>query len=376
MYKKIIVGSTERGVLLRNKQFVRLLGPGTYRFFSLFERYDVLVFDIVKSPELEGALAQVLAKRASQETEEFLFRASTNSREVGVVYRDAQAGAVLSPGEERLFWKGIAELRLERFDISNDFEVNREVMRDIASIATEKQLLVARVPEQCRGLLLDSGVIVRELAPGSYGFFRTQRNLSLTVLDTRVTALEVGGQEMLTKDKVSLRVNLTVAFSIVDVSKAVRSLSDISGEIYRTAQLALRQAVGEKTLDGLLENKEALNRGLASEISQGLADWGISIARVGVKDIILPGDMRTLLNQVVEAEKAAEAQNIRRREETAATRSLLNTARMLEGNPVLLRLKELEAVERISGKIEKLTVFDGLGGVMKGLVNLQGREDT
>ena len=101
-----------------------------------------------------------------------------------------------------------------------------------------------------------------------------------------------------------------------------------------------------------------------------MENFGIEVSRVGVKDIILPGEMRTLFNQVVEAEKAAQAQNIRRREEVAATRSLLNTAKMMENNPLLLRLKELEAVERISDKVEKLTVYDGLKGVMKGLVSL------
>jgi hypothetical protein len=75
--------------------------------------------------------------------------------------------------------------------------------------------------------------------------------------------------------------------------------------------------------------------------------------------------MRILLNQVVEA---AEAQNIRRREETAATRSLLNTAKLMESNPVLLRLKELEAVERISEKVDKITGYDGLKGVIDGLL--------
>ncbi len=372
MYRKFVIGSTERGILYKNRQFVRLLAPGTFRMFSALESYSAEVFDIVKTPELSGPIASIIFRDSSSLVESFLYRVSTGPREVAVVYRDARAAAVIGPGQERLFWKGVWELQVKRFDITDEYEINRETLRDISGIIDETKVLEVRVPEQCKGILFESGVIVRELQPGYYGFFRAQRQLLATVLDTRVTALEVSGQEMLTKDKVSLRVNLTVAFSIVDVSKAVRSLSDISGEIYRTAQLALRQAVGEKTLDELLENKEALNRGLASEVSTSLEKFGIEISRIGAKDIILPGDMRILLNQVVEAEKAAQAQNIRRREEFAATRSLLNTARMIEGNPVLLRLKELEAVERISSKIEKLTVYDGLKGVMNGLVKLSG----
>jgi len=87
--------------------------------------------------------------------------------------------------------------------------------------------------------------------------------------------------------------------------------------------------------------------------------------------LILPGEMKELLNQVVHAEKAALANVIRRREETAATRSLLNTAKLMEESPILLRLKELEALEKVSEKIGSLTVFGGIDGLMKQLISLK-----
>ena len=95
---------------------------------------------------------------------------------------------------------------------------------------------------------------------------------------------------------------------------------------------------------------------------------GLAVRSVGVKDVILPGEMKAILNQVVEAEKVAQANLIRRREETAATRSLLNTARLMEENPTLLRLKELETLEKVTEKIGNLTVYDGLEGVLKNMV--------
>lgn len=98
---------------------------------------------------------------------------------------------------------------------------------------------------------------------------------------------------------------------------------------------------------------------------------GIEVLGVGVKDVILPGEMKDILNSVVQAEKSAQANVIRRREEANATRSLLNTAKLIEDSPVLMRLKELEALEKITEKIDKLTVFGGLDGVMKQLVSLK-----
>ena len=371
LVNKIVIGSSERGILYKDKQLVQILPPGIYRKVNILGKYTVEILDVVKSVELKGLTAKFLLQQRQAEVDKYFEKITTSSREVAVVYLNAQAYDIIQPGEERLFWKGLTQVRVERFDISESYELKRDTLRDLSQIMDERKVLVARIPEQYKGLLMETGVVVRELDPGAYGFWRAQRELNISVLDTRLTALEVSGQEMLTKDKVSLRVNLAVSYRLTDVISAVRALSDIQGEIYRTAQLALRQAIGEKTLDELLESKEVLNKSLATELTETMSKYGINISRVGVKDIILPGDMRTLLNQVVEAEKTAQAQNIRRREEVAATRSLLNTAKMMESNPILLRLKELEAVERISDKVEKLTVYDGLQGVMKGLVSLK-----
>ena len=85
---------------------------------------------------------------------------------------------------------------------------------------------------------------------------------------------------------------------------------------------------------------------------------------MGVKDIVLPGEMKTTLAQVVEAGKAAEANGIRRREETAATRALLNKAKEMEDNSVALRLKKMETLERVVERIDKFTVFGGLNQVL------------
>jgi regulator of protease activity HflC (stomatin/prohibitin superfamily) len=99
--------------------------------------------------------------------------------------------------------------------------------------------------------------------------------------------------------------------------------------------------------------------------------YGVRVSVIALKDIILPGDIRDILNQVVTAEKQAQANLIRRREETAATRSLLNTAKLMEGNPLLVRLKELETLEKIADKVEKITVVGGLNALLERTVTLR-----
>lgn len=369
--KTIVIGSVERGILFQDRQFIKILAPGKYRFLNPLRKTEVEVYDITKSRTVKAGLSELLSNSFDRKLEPYLMKVAADVQQVAIVYTNNKVIDIVLPASEKLYWRGLGELRVKYFDISSEYEVSREIQKDLENFANEQTLLQARVAEKSVGLLYDSGVIVRVLEPGKYAFWKAQRNLTLVTYDTRIATLEVGGQEMLTSDKVTLRMNVLINYQLNDVVKAVRQASDFQGEIYRSSQLALREAVGGQSLDQLLENKEVLNQKLQAQIASQFASVGIEILRVGVKDIILPGEMRALLNQVVEAEKSAQAQNIRRREETAATRSLLNTARMLENNPTMLRLKELEAVERISERVEKLTVFDGLAGVMNSLVNLK-----
>jgi regulator of protease activity HflC (stomatin/prohibitin superfamily) len=156
------------------------------------------------------------------------------------------------------------------------------------------------------------------------------RSFQTEIFDLRQQTIEVSGQDILSKDKVPLRLNLTAGFRIIDPLIAQNSLSDVVGYLYKELQFALRGAVGEKTLDGLLEDKGGIDRSIADYISSKIADYGIEINSVGIKDIILPGDIKTILSKVVEAEKAAQANVVRRREETAATRSMSPTYLVIE----------------------------------------------
>ncbi len=216
-----------------------------------------------------------------------------------------------------------------------------------------------------------AGRVERLLEPGAYGWWRWARDVSVEPVDLRLQAMEVSGQEMLTRDKVALRLNLTATWRYADVRTAFARLAKPADHLYRELQLALRAAVGTRSLDTLLEDKSVLDGLIEQQVRARLAPFGLALESVGVKDIVLPGEMRTLLAQVVQAGKAAEANVIRRREETAATRSLLATAMVMEDNPVALRLKELETLERVVERVGSLQVVGGLDQVLDGLVKLR-----
>jgi len=167
----------------------------------------------------------------------------------------------------------------------------------------------------------------------------------------------------MTKDKVTLRLSLTVEYAVEDAALATHAVANIRDAVYLLVQLASREFVSGVTLDELLAGRDSMTRALESETVDKARRFGVRVERVGVKDVVLPGEMKTLLNRVIEAEKEAAANVILRREETAATRSLANTAKVMSENPILLRLKELDSLKEIASRIKDVRVVVGADGL-------------
>jgi regulator of protease activity HflC (stomatin/prohibitin superfamily) len=178
-------------------------------------------------------------------------------------------------------------------------------------------------------------------------------------VDMRQLQLDMTGQEIMTKDKVTIRVNFICQYKIADPLIVLTGIKNYEEQLYILMQLILREYVGTFTLDELLGKKEEIGAFVLEALEEKGKSMGLTFLYAGVKDIVLPGEIKTILNQVLEAEKKAQANIITRREETASTRSLLNTAKLMEDNPTLMKLKELEHIERISDKISSLTLNGG-----------------
>lgn len=374
--KRVVIARHERGLYLKDRSIEKILGPGVYWIMDVLGRVTVQVYDVTK-PEFAHPYQDVLVKERAELTARYFQVIELGEQDVGLVYKNGRLSTVLAPGTRQLYWKGPVEVRVEVLSIVEDFAVPRELLRLIARArpgellqAVSNSVVVAEVAEKFAGLLFVDGELVKTLGPGLYAYWKFNRAIKVEQVDTRLQEMEVSGQEILTRDKVSLRVNLSAQYRVADLVAARKGLADMTGYLYRALQFSARQAIGTRSLDTLLGEKGELDRVIFEGVRAQAANYGLMVESVGVKDVILPGDMKDILNQVVQAEKAAQANIIKRREETAATRSLLNTAKLMEENPVLLRLKELEALEKITEKVDKLTVFGGLEGVLRDTVKI------
>ncbi|MBL8268691.1 slipin family protein [Steroidobacter sp.] len=374
--KRMIVAQHERALVWKNKTFAGVLEPGKHWVAQPFGEIAVQLYDLTV-PEFEHARVDFLVKEARPLMERYFDIVELSDSEAGLVYKNGKLAGVLAPGKRQLYWKGPIEVKVEKVDIYQDLDVPARIAK---LLARAKQPLLAQaneaistveVPDTSLALLIVDGKFTKLLEPGLHAFWKFQRTVKTELIDRRVQTMEVSGQDILTRDKVSLRVNLTALWQVADVVTARAALQNFVEFIYKELQFALREAIGSRTLDELLGAKGELDREIYTSARGKIEQHGIRLTSVGIKDVILPGEMKEILNRVVEAEKVAQANLIKRREETAATRSLLNTARLMEENPTLLRLKELETLEKVTEKVDKLTVFGGLEGVLKDTVRIQ-----
>jgi regulator of protease activity HflC (stomatin/prohibitin superfamily) len=285
-----------------------------------------------------------------------------------LVWIDGRFSHVLPPGLYT-YWTTFREVRVEVIDAHRVRFEHPDLPVIVQSQMADRVLDHHAVEKDHRGVLFEDGKYVETLAPGRYAFWKNVAKVSLVPVDMRETMLDVAGQEIMTADKVTLRMNAVITFRVADAKASVSATDDVRQALYREAQLALRAAVGVRELDQFLADKDTIAREMEETIRRRVTALGLEIVSAGIRDVILPGDMKDLMNKVTEAKKAAEANLIVRREETAAMRSQANTAKLLEGNPTLMRLRELEVLEKVAGS-GKLNVVIGEKGLTERIVNL------
>ncbi len=276
--------------------------------------------------------------------------------ERAIVWKDDRLFAILGPGRYA-FWKTTAKLDVETFNISAFRFEHAKLQAILASGEAIKWFDGVMVGAEEDVLLYRDGVLVERLGAGLHVFWKGNGKVTWKAIDRREQVADVAGQEIMTSDKVTLRVNLLVTWVVTDAVRAVTSVGDYAQALYREAQLVLRAAVGTRTLDALLGDKEAVGAEVRTALASRAEAIGVAVKSVGLRDIILPGDMKTLLNQVIAATKEAEANLIKRREETAAARSQANTAKLLAESPQLARLKELELLKDVLAGTKATFVF-------------------
>lgn len=366
MFQRYKIKPDEIGLVFKDGQFHSMIRTGIHWLVSPFAKFAVerislrapifvhsRLRDIVKSESLKG-IADVLDLRDWQRA---------------LIWVDGRFFGVLSP-DLYLIWSERNDVRVEVVD-ARAVRFDHAELAVISRTARSDQLSFITVERDHAGVLYVDGRYDATLQPGRYAFWRNAAEVHVAQVDLREQAIDVNGQDLMTADKVTLRLNAVVTYRVNDARLAVSSSDNVHQALYRATQLALRAIVGQHELDEFLDDKQQVAKSALVQLNERAKELGLAVVGVGVRDVILPGEMKDLMNKVIEARKAAEANLISRREETAAMRSQANTAKLLDAHPTLMRLRELEVLEKVAQSSNLQVVLgdkDGLSNRIGSLV--------
>lgn len=354
--KRIRINEGEAGLLFRNGDYQRVLTRGVYWVFPFDEVWS---YDMTKQFHPRKDL-NILLK--DEQLKEMLEVVEVRDNEIALRFENKNFRELLTPGRY-VYWKGVTGHSFQTVDLS---ELEIDKVLDKALLDRREVLAYQRVyfvESYEKGLLYVDGKFSKILDRGTYRFWRNTTAVKIDTVDVRQKQLEISGQEILTRDKAALRINFMAKYQVNDVEKAMIDNKDFEKQLYVLVQLALRAYVGTFSLDELLDKKDEVSDYVMKVVKPKAKDLGVDLQDAGMRDVILPGDVKDIMNQVLIAQKQAQANVIMRREETASTRSLLNTAKLMEDNSMLFKLKEMEYVEKIADKIGEITVA-GSGQVL------------
>jgi regulator of protease activity HflC (stomatin/prohibitin superfamily) len=346
--QNVRVNANQIGLVLKNGAFKEMLSEGKY---WIWQDKDVFVYDKGTTFTAPVELNLLLQHAAVAEALEII---EVKDSEICIQFEDGRFKVVLPTGKH-VFWKGLKNFTYQKIDLRS-IEIDESL--DKGLIINRLSLYVRSfvVESYEKGLLIVDGKFEKILDGGTYYWWRNPTSIHVAKADMRQLQMEISGQEILTKDKANLRLNFFVQYQIVDLEKALFANKDYEKQLHVVLQLALREYIGGFTFDELLDKKDNISAYILKNTVEKTAALGVEVKNCGVRDIILPGDMKDIMNQVLMAEKKAQANIIMRREETASMRSLLNTAKLMEENETLWKLKEMEYVEKIADKIGSISV--------------------
>jgi len=366
---RVVISENERGVWLYKGQVQGILGAGEH---LLRNRDGSMRLEVQKLGQLVFASAyeQAVLDKLPGDVARHLTIVRTHENEIAVIERDGLINTILAPDMRLILWTDAGPWTCSTVDIGDDARVDPLLLKRLQKAGRMQMVQMVEVDEGKTALVSIDGQRMEPLGPGVYGYWTSGRKIGVKLIDLSRQPLDVSGQEMLTRDRVTIRVNISAEYRVVDPVQAVSVVKDFTDALYRALQAVFRKTLGAMTLDQILEKKVTIDAEASAKVQADMAAIGLEVSDIQLKDVILPGEMRDILNQVVSAQKQAEANVIRRREETNATRSLLNTAKVMADNPVMLRLKELEALETIALRVDRLTINNGTSGLMNDIVRL------
>lgn len=362
---KYIIKEQECGYLLKDGILEKLLFAGRYHIYS-WMGYELKIVSMIGEVDRQELPVELLMKHPAFASR--VLRVQIPDDCIGMHMVNGVYQQVLMSGD-LLYWNVYENHEVRLIDVTGTQITEEQVPRMYRHLLPPRMYKKVVIEDGETGLLYIDNHFTEQLSSGTYYYWVYAHEISCKVFNLKIQQLDISGQEILSADKVGIRLNILCSYRITDPLSLVQKMEGSGKLLYTKIQLLAREYVGQYRLDELLAQKDEIGKVLFEQMKALQEAYCVEIMDVGIKDIILPGEIRDIMNTVLVAEKKAQANVIMRREEVASTRSLLNTAKLMEENKILYRLKELEYLERICDKVGNITLNGG-GNILEQLAGL------
>lgn len=180
---------------------------------------------------------------------------------------------------------------------------------------------------------------------------------TMRIVDIRTKTVDVPNQEVVTKDNIPVQINAVVYYRIKDVAKATLEVEDFRYAVSQLAQTTMRNAVGERTLNDLLQKREEVAESIEKVLDVKTDLWGIDVQILELKDVAIPNDLKRTISKVAEAEREKQAVIINSEGDRAAAENLAEAARTLSAVPGAMHLRTLQSINDLSSDQSNTTVW-------------------
>jgi regulator of protease activity HflC (stomatin/prohibitin superfamily) len=291
--KKVRINAGKVGLVFKNGDYQKVITEGKYwlRFSQ-----NVIEYNLANEFNISVVAKEVLLKDTV--LSEMLEIIDVNDNELVLMYENNNFKNVLNAGRY-FYWKGFINRTFQKIDTSKVYITENIDKALFSNFEINKYIRLFEVATSEKAILLIDDVYTKTLTGGTYRFWKNNTTIKIAKADMRQLKLEIAGQELLTKDKASIRINFYTQYKVIDIEKALLENKDFEKQLYILMQLALRKFVGGFTLGELLENKESIANAVFEDVSKNTTKLGVKVLNCGMRDVILTGDMREIMNQVL-----------------------------------------------------------------------------
>ena len=352
LYQKEEIAQDEKAFLFYDNVFTDLLDTGTYYFWKSKTRVDLEV-QWMKRPVFSAHCPiELLIK--NEKVMPFISIVEVKDEELALHYIDGVFKDCLPTGKHA-FWNVLETHTFTMIDISHPL-VSDDVPRYIFHTIPDTLYQKIEVSQFEKARLFYDNKLICILDAGTYYFWTTKTKVHVDIFDIRLKQLRINDEEVLTKDKVTISLDIVCRYRLTDYIQVYTEIDNYIHQLYSLIQLNLRELIGNYRIEEFIDKKENINHLFAERLKEKGASLFIEISDAGITNITLPNEIRDIMNTVLIAEKKAEASIISQKADVASTKTLMDTARMMEDSKALSHLKELEYLEKISENVESITL--------------------